>query len=68
MARFRMKPSKDEIFAKHSSLAVALHEDSKHEFSLYVWNRRTRTIVAQYKIPLLEHCRKGLLDIDPIKK
>lgn len=66
--RFRMKPSKNEVFAKNSSLALQIHEDTDYEFSFYVYNRRTNSIIGWYKISLLEHCRRTMLDVTPIPK
>ena len=68
MAKFRTVPDKNEIFAKHSSLSITLHEDDEHTFSFYIWNRRTRSIISRYDIPLLEHCRYSMQDVRPIKK
>ena len=66
--RVSMKPSKDEVFFKNSSLAIQIHEDTEHEASLYVYNRRTRSIIAKYEVPLMEHCRNSMQDVDPIVK
>lgn len=64
--RYRYKERKGELFAKKSSLAIEIHEDSNRELKFYVYNRRTGSIVADYKIPLLDHCKNSWQDIEPI--
>ncbi len=67
--RYRYKPHKDkEVFAKKSSLAIEIHSDTKYELKFYVYNRRTHSIVGDYKIPLLDHCKNSWQDIEPIKR
>lgn len=66
--RHRYKPYKDgsEIFAKKSSLAIEVYQDNTNEFRFYVYNRRTHSILADYKIPLLDHCKNSWQDVEPI--
>lgn len=64
----KFNPNQTEIRAKRSSLAIELYEDSDTELRFYVFNRRTRSIIAKYEIPLLEHCRKSMLNVTPIPK
>ena len=66
--RFRMKPAKDEVFFKKSSLAVQIHEDTEYEASVYIYNRRTSSIIAKYEVPLMTHCRNSMQNVEPIKK
>jgi len=61
-------PKQSTIYAKKSSLAVSIHHDTNYELSLYIYNRKNHSIVAKYELPLMEHCRRALLDVLPIKK
>ena len=66
--RYRYKERKGELFAKKSSLAIEIHKDSEYELKFYVYNRRTGSIVGDYKIPLLTHCKDSWQNVDPIKR
>lgn len=66
--RVRMKPAKDEIFFKKSSIAVQIHHDTEHDAAVYFYNRRTNSIVGYFKLPLMVHCRESMQNVEPIKK
>jgi len=66
--RARYKERKGELFAKNSSLAIEIHEDTKHDLKFYVYNRRTHSILSDYKIPLLDHCKNSWQNVEPIKR
>jgi len=68
MAQYRTIPQKNEIFAINSSLAVSVFKDDNNSFNIHIWNRRDNSIIAKYVIPLLEHCRFSLQNVDPIPK
>lgn len=57
-----------QIRAKNSSLAIDIFHDDANEFSFYIFNRRTHSIIAHYKIPLMQHCRDSMIDVRPIIK
>lgn len=59
-------PNQNRIYCKKSSLAIEIQEDSKYELKFYVFNRRTRSIIGQYRIPLLQHCRDSMQNVEPI--
>ena len=48
----RYKPNKGEVFAKNSSLALAINKDKQYEFTFYVWNRRTNRIIYRGDISM----------------
>jgi len=62
----KFNPKQDRIYCKKSSLAIEIQEDNKYELKFYVFNRRTRSIIGQYRIPLLQHCRDSMQNIEPI--
>jgi len=62
----KFNPNQTEIRAKNSSLAIEIQVDEYEDFKFYVYNRRNHSIVAFYRIPLMQHCREALLERDPI--
>ena len=62
----KFKPNKQELFAKHSSLAISIYKDSKYDFDFHIYDRHTRRIVYSGKIPLIT--LKHYIDLEPIKK
>ena len=64
----KFNPNQTEIQAKQSSLAIRVNEDDKYGLSFYVYNRRNRSIIHKYEVTLLEHCRRALLNAEPIPK
>jgi len=68
MPRFRTIPDKNEIFAKNSSLAIEVREDTENGLSFYVWNRRTGSILHRYEVTLMKHCRDSYQEVESIPK
>lgn len=64
----KINPNQKEIHSRQSSLALQIHHDDKYEFSFFVFNRRTRSIIGHYKILLMQHCRDSMQNIEPIKR
>lgn len=64
----KFNPTQTQIRAKKSSLAIQINKDNNDEFSFYVFNKRTSSIISKYKIFLLEHCRNSMQNVEPILK
>jgi hypothetical protein len=64
----KFNPNQTEIRAKKSSLAIQINKDDEFEFSFFVYNKRTGSIISFYKIPLLQHCRDSMQNVSPIPK
>lgn len=61
----KSKPSKNELFAKHSSLALAITKETQYDFDFHVYNRRTRRIIYRGKIPMMT--MRDCMDISKIE-
>jgi len=68
MPKYRTVSDKTEIFAKESSLAIEVREDTDTGFSFYVYNRRTGSILHRYEVTLMDHCKDSYQDVAPIPK
>lgn len=62
----KYKPNNDELFAKHSSLAIQIYRDSAGDFDVFVYDRRTGRIIAQLDIALVT--LRDYMDLTPIKR
>ena len=62
----RYKPNKNELFAKGSSLALAINKDKMYDFTFYVWDRRTNRILYKGDVPLVT--LKSYMNLDKVVK
>lgn len=46
----RYKPSKNELFAKKSTLALQIDEDDELGFGGYIYDRKSKLIVSDFKV------------------
>ena len=46
----RVKSEKNEVFAKKSTLALFINEDNELGFGGYIYDRKSRLIVSDFKV------------------